>query len=142
MTTATAQIAKHLNVVENAIVRVEKWAKVLFVVVKGLGARFVSKKVIEVKNIGLTGYELPPGVSFDLIEDELEWLDNQSGSNDWDTEVNEAIGEIAKYLPLGSNPSEANLLSKARQVTEGTMSAQEAANQLSNKKVIIKRGSH
>ena len=42
----TAVIARHLNVVESAITRCEEWAKVLFVVVKGLGARFVSKKIM------------------------------------------------------------------------------------------------
>lgn len=40
-------IAAKLNVLEAAIVRVEEWTHVLFVVVKGLGARFVSKKVIK-----------------------------------------------------------------------------------------------
>jgi hypothetical protein len=44
-------IAQKLNVLESAIVRVEEWANVLFVVVKGLGARFVSKKVIKVENL-------------------------------------------------------------------------------------------
>ncbi len=44
--TNTAAIATKLNVLESAIVRVETWANVLFVVVKGLGARFVSKKVV------------------------------------------------------------------------------------------------
>lgn len=44
--TNTAAIATKLNVIESAIVRVEEWANVLFVVVKGLGARFVSKKVV------------------------------------------------------------------------------------------------
>lgn len=43
-----AAIAQKLNVLESAIVRVEEWANVLFVVVKGLGARFVSKKVVKV----------------------------------------------------------------------------------------------
>ena len=42
-------IATKLNVLESAIVRIEEWAHVLFVVVKGLGARFVSKKVVEKK---------------------------------------------------------------------------------------------
>ncbi len=41
-----AAIAQHLNVVESAIVRIEEWANVLFVVVRGIGARFVSKKVV------------------------------------------------------------------------------------------------
>jgi hypothetical protein len=42
-------IAQHLNVAESAIIRVEEWANVLFAVVKGIGARFVSKKVIKVE---------------------------------------------------------------------------------------------
>lgn len=46
-----AAIATKLNVLESAIVRVEEWAHVLFVVVKGLGARFVSKKVVELKKM-------------------------------------------------------------------------------------------
>ncbi len=44
-----AAIAQKLNVLESAIVRIEEWANVLFVVVKGLGARFVSKKVVKVE---------------------------------------------------------------------------------------------
>lgn len=42
-----AAIAQHLNITEAAIIRVEEWAHVLFVVCKKLGARFVSKKVIK-----------------------------------------------------------------------------------------------
>jgi len=42
----TAAIASHLNVADSAIVEVQEWARVLWVRVKGLGARFVSKKVI------------------------------------------------------------------------------------------------
>jgi hypothetical protein len=49
--TNTAAIATKLNVLESAIVRVEEWASVMFVVVKGLGARFVSKKIVEVKKV-------------------------------------------------------------------------------------------
>jgi len=44
-----AAIAQHLNVAESAIVRIEEWAHVLFVVCKKLGARFVSKKVVKVE---------------------------------------------------------------------------------------------
>lgn len=44
-----AQIAQHLNVPESAILRVEEWVHVLFAVVKGLGARFVSKKVVKME---------------------------------------------------------------------------------------------
>jgi hypothetical protein len=48
-TTMNAAIATKLNVLESAIVRVEEWVNVLFVVVKGLGGRFVSKKIVETK---------------------------------------------------------------------------------------------
>jgi hypothetical protein len=54
----TAAVATHLNVIESAIVRAEEWATVLFVVVKGLGARFVSKKVIPAAPRPLTAEQL------------------------------------------------------------------------------------
>lgn len=47
----TIAIANHLNVAADAIVEVQEWARVLWVRVKGLGARFVSKKVAEVKTM-------------------------------------------------------------------------------------------
>lgn len=40
----TAAIAQHLSITESAILRVEEWSQVLFVVARGLGGRFVSKK--------------------------------------------------------------------------------------------------
>ena len=43
----TAAIAQHLNITKSAIVRIEEWANVLFVVCRRIGARFVSKKVVE-----------------------------------------------------------------------------------------------
>lgn len=45
----TTAIAQHLNVAEAAIVEVQEWARVLWVRVKGLGARFVSKKVTKME---------------------------------------------------------------------------------------------
>ena len=51
MTTAITAIANHLNVSESAVVRVEEWANVLFAVVTGIGARFVSKKIVEDKTM-------------------------------------------------------------------------------------------
>jgi hypothetical protein len=42
-----AQIATSLNVSPNQIKRAEEWKNVLFVVVQGKGARFVSKKVLK-----------------------------------------------------------------------------------------------
>lgn len=45
MTTATAQIASHLNIAETIIATVEEWAHVLFVRFTIGRPRFVSKKV-------------------------------------------------------------------------------------------------
>lgn len=45
-----AAVAQHLNIAESAIVRIEEWANVLFVVCRKLGARFVSKKVMGINN--------------------------------------------------------------------------------------------
>ena len=45
----TATIAQHLSITESAIVRIEEWANVLFVVCRRIGARFVSKKVVEAR---------------------------------------------------------------------------------------------
>lgn len=44
-----AQIAQHLNIAESAILRIEEWANVLFVVCRKLGGRFVSKRVAKVE---------------------------------------------------------------------------------------------
>jgi hypothetical protein len=51
-------IAKHLNVTESAILRLEEWSSVVFAVVKGLGARFVSKKIIPAAPRPLTAEQL------------------------------------------------------------------------------------
>lgn len=50
----TAIIAQHLNIVEAAIVRIEEWANVLFVVCRRLGARFVSYQIIKAMNEPVT----------------------------------------------------------------------------------------
>lgn len=135
-----AQVAQHLNIAESLIAEIQEWAHVLFVRFVSGRPRFVSKKVTTVKkNIGLTGYELPAGVSFSSIDDELEYLDSLSQSSESNEQVQQSIGEIAKYLPMGCNPSDANLMNYAYQVAEGELSAQEAANRLSNKKIIIKK---
>lgn len=64
MNTATA-IAQYLNITESAIVRIEEWANVLFVVCHRIGARFVSKKVIEAKTM------LKNSASFQEMKDHL-----------------------------------------------------------------------
>ncbi len=54
----TAAIAQHLNVIEASIIRVEEWKTVIFAVVKGIGARFVSKKVVPATPRPLTAEQL------------------------------------------------------------------------------------
>jgi hypothetical protein len=66
----TQAIAQHLNTTESAIIRVEEWANVLFVVCRKLGARFVSKKVV--KNTMNTqpktiNYTYPTGQKIEMI---------------------------------------------------------------------------
>lgn len=77
--TNTAAIATKLNVLESAIVRIEEWASVMFVIVKGLGARFVSKKVVEVE-MAATAKRVSSGVKLTAIDgkttfmvDEIRW---------------------------------------------------------------------
>jgi hypothetical protein len=54
-------------------------------------------------------------------------------------ELDEAIGEIAKFLPMGANVSERSLNSAACDVAMGKISPSDAANRLTSKKIIIKR---
>lgn len=51
------QIAQHLQVNPNQIIRIEEWANCYFVVVKGLGGRFVSKKVVEAAPVKATAIQ-------------------------------------------------------------------------------------
>jgi hypothetical protein len=68
----TTAIAQHLNVAAEAIVEIQEWARVLWVRVKGLGARFVSKKVAEVKTVEAveTTKNIKKQVSISLTTDE------------------------------------------------------------------------
>jgi len=69
-----AAIAQHLNILESAIVKVEEWANVLFVVAKGIGARFVSKKVAKVEKQLISGLE---------YAEKLAALWNQTIGSEW-----------------------------------------------------------
>lgn len=64
-----AAIAQHLNVAEAAIVRVEEWATVVFAVVRGLGARFISKKVVKMEAVQLKGSEKQVAWATDIISE-------------------------------------------------------------------------
>ena len=45
-----AAIAQHLNIAKSAIIKIEEWANVLFVVCRRIGARFVSYQIIKAMN--------------------------------------------------------------------------------------------
>jgi hypothetical protein len=68
-----SQIATSLNVSPNQIKRAEEWANVLFVVVQGKGARFVSKKVVSMTQL-ISGLE---------FAQKLQTLWNQSKGSEW-----------------------------------------------------------
>ena len=84
MNTTTTAIATKLNVLESAIVRIEEWASVMFVVVKGLGARFVSKKAVEAK---------PMNVNSALIEERIDEL-NAIDLSEEDEDIRDQVAEI------------------------------------------------
>lgn len=46
---AAIAIAKHFKINQCQIIKIEEWAKVFFAVIKGLGARFVSKRVVKME---------------------------------------------------------------------------------------------
>jgi len=70
----TAAIANHLNVAESAITEVQEWARVMWVRVKGLGARFVSKRVVKVMEIqGIEVQEKRWGLVTDSANFAQDW---------------------------------------------------------------------
>jgi len=136
MTNPTA-ILNHLQA--SSLLKVREWAKVLWVkaVVAGrVVCRFVSKKIgVEMKRIGLTGYELPEfAPSFSSPEEEYEWL------CDWQQQKeNQAVGDIAKLLPVGARPKSYNVDLAAAKVANGDMTLAEAVAFLSSKKPILRK---
>ena len=62
-TTLTNQVARHLQVAADAIARIEEWANCLFAVVRGMGARFVSKKIMTVEPKTITAYDYASGLA-------------------------------------------------------------------------------
>lgn len=83
-----------------------------------------------------------PGMpSFEDPLDEMEWLDNYEYHNPTGERTEEdEIGEIAKYLPSGHTVNNSLLVDAARRALDGISTAQEEANRLSSKKIIIKKG--
>jgi hypothetical protein len=78
------QIASHLQVSDESILRLEVWQHILFVVVKGLGSRFVSKKILEKKEQMYSYYELA-----DKICDAINDSDTSFSANLWDKKEGE-----------------------------------------------------
>lgn len=78
----TIAIANHLNVAADAIVEVQEWARVLWVRVRGLGARFVSKKVgQEMEATEATETVLMTAVRIAKKQNELMDLWNRQGDD-------------------------------------------------------------
>jgi hypothetical protein len=131
----TTAIATKLNIAASAIIKIEEWTHVLFVRFKG-GCRFVSKKVgCQMKRIGLTGYELPEfAPQFDDEDEEYDWL------CDWHQQKeDQAVGEIAKLLPVGADPSSRNVDLVAAKVANGDMTVEEAVASLTSKRPILRK---
>ena len=92
-----AQIATALNVSPNQIKRAEEWKNVLFVVVQGKGARFVSKKVIKDMNTTFKGIEITEGSSV--------WVKVHDGrSHKWDIATISKINEDNTKFSLRELP--------------------------------------
>lgn len=94
-------IAQHLNVTEEAILRVEEWASVIFTVVRGLGARFVSKKVVKMDLPKLEGTEKQVAWAEDIRNQILSDLDKKIEKN-------------AKFISKWGDNPEAALRKKER----------------------------
>jgi len=68
-----AAIAQHLNVAESAILEVQEWARVLWVRVRGIGARFVSKKVTKMRVEGIQFEDKGYGNVTDSNQFQQDW---------------------------------------------------------------------
>lgn len=76
-----AAIANHLNVAESAVIRVETWFNCLFAVVKGIGARFVSKSILSTEKT-IDSIDLNPDNS--INQQTIEFVQgNESHSSYW-----------------------------------------------------------
>jgi hypothetical protein len=126
MNTATAAIANHLNVAASAIVEVQEWARVLWVRVRGIGARFVSKRIAEVKPV------------FNL-EEELERREKETEANAAKAEA--MVSEIMDSLPQWAADSAqyGKLFSAAIEIIEGETTFEAVINRFSSKRIITRR---
>lgn len=98
MTTATAQIANHLNIVESVIVEVQEWAHVLFVRFASGRPRFVSKKVVKkmdtVKTVKFDGV-VPARTRQEIVKNgKVFSIRTQKGSRRYST--------ISATVPVGA----------------------------------------
>lgn len=103
-TAQVAAIATHLNVSPNQVKRAEEWVSVLFVVVNGLGARFVSKKVIKMECPTLEGSEKQVAWAEDIragFQECVDWIERcktygEIGSRDYFESV--AVRMLAAHI--------------------------------------------
>ena len=105
-------ISQHLKVAEQAIVKIEEWANCFFVVVRGLGARFVSKKVKgypkEIKYIYPTGQK----IKMILVEKSSGWDMNNYWYETYVDETKRGDRFLAHevFSKLNQLPSDARLI--------------------------------
>jgi hypothetical protein len=98
----TTAIATHLNIAQTAIVRIEEWANVLFVVAKGISARFVSKKInVEEKKVKPTQKPFKVYQKFDA-ENFATLIERGAGRRmTWETPHGEAVAKLAHDGVIG-----------------------------------------
>ena len=84
-------IANHLGVAKTAITKIQEWKYVIFVVVRGMGGRFVSKQHAALQQVG--AYDLAEMFANDIRQG------NTFQANIW----NKKFGEVRIYVSLRRN---------------------------------------
>lgn len=124
MNTQAIAIAQHLNLAKELILEVQEWASVLWVRIKGMRPRFVSKKAVKMTE----------------AEFEAMW---EAAEKEQDNRADKADAMVAKlcdHLPMGHSVSWSKLHSVAVDVLEGQSTFEQAVERITSKK-IIKKGS-
>lgn len=119
----TQAIAQHLNLAEQLITEVQEWATVLWVRIKGMRPRFVSKKVRKMTE----------------AEYESMWEAAEKAQDNRAEAAEAMAAKINDHLPIGNCVSYSKLHSAAVDVLEQSCTFQEAVNRFTSKKVITKR---
>lgn len=120
----TQAIAQHLNLAEELILEVQEWAKVLWVRIKGMRPRFVSKKV---------------GQKMTESEYEAMWEAAEKEQDNRADKADAMVGRLNDYLPMGHLVPWGKLHSAAVDILEGECTFEQAVDRFTSKKLIIKK---